>query len=138
MNTKTKMDVPDIGGLLGKITDKQGKGELGTTERQKVVSASEIKQNPEETGKQQNSKTNSPSIAKTFKRGNVKIGRPTVKSQDVEYVRIGAVIPKTVRQQMWDALNYEAFQMEDGQPIRTVDEIVTYALGQLLQTKTKK
>jgi hypothetical protein len=134
----TKMDVPDIGNLLGKITKKQESGELGKTARQKVVPVSEEKHKNEKTAFQKNVKLFSQEKEIKEKRESVKIGRPTVKNKDVEYVRLGAVIPKTVKQKMVDALNYEIFHMENGQPIRTVDEIVTLALWQLLNSKVKK
>ncbi len=142
----TKMDVPDIGNLLGKITKKQESGELGKTERQKVVSVNEPEQEIVKTGKRTNDTTANQELVKLFPQENdltqsqetPKIGRPTAKRKDIEYVRLGAVIPKTIRQKMMDALNYEIFQMESGQPIRTVDEIVTFALWQLLNSKVIK
>ena len=142
----TKMGVPDIGNLLGKITKKQESGELGKTERQKVVSVNEPEQEIVKTGKRTNDTTANQELVKLFPQENdltqsqetPKIGRPTAKRKDIEYVRLGAVIPKTIRQKMMDALNYEIFQMESGQPIRTVDEIVTFALWQLLNSKVIK
>jgi hypothetical protein len=143
----TKMDVPDIGNLLGKITKKQESGELGKTDRQKVVPVNEPEQQIVKTESQPDSTTATQEIVKSFPQENnltpqppvtPKIGRPTAKRRDIEYVRLGAVIPKSIRQKMVDALNYEVFHMENGQPIRTVDEIVTFALWQLLNSKVIK
>jgi hypothetical protein len=143
----TKMDVPDIGKLLGKITKKQESGELGKTDRQKVVPVNEPEQQSVKTERQPDSTPATQEIVKSFPQENnltpqppitPKIGRPTAKRRDIEYVRLGAVIPKSIRQKMVDALNYEVFHMENGQPIRTVDEIVTFALWQLLNSKVIK
>ena len=138
MNAKTKtMDVPDIGGLLGKITDKRDRGELGVTERQHVT--------PVLPEKQENKKTEDHNNVKTLPRKPVSVlkrvkaettstgGRPTLKRPDVEYVRLGAQIPKVIKQQMKDALNYGRFKTEDGLPITTVDELLTLALERLLK-----
>ena len=142
----TKMDVPDIGRLLGKITKKQESGELGKTDRQKVVPVTTPEQEIIKTESQKDDTTARQEIVKSFPQENdlmqtqeaPKIGRPTAKRKDIEYVRLGAVIPKSISQKMKDALNYEVFQMENGQPIRTVDEIVTFALWQLLNSKVIK
>lgn len=138
------MDVPDIGGLLGKITDKRDKGELGITERQHVTPVKTENQENDKAFTQKNEETEKPENKKTEKVLNVKTlkrvkmvrtatgGRPTLKDREVEYVRLGAQIPKPVRQQMNDALNYERFKTENGEPIKTVDELLTLALERLL------
>lgn len=138
MNAKTKtMDVPDIGGLLGKITDKRDRGELGVTERQHVTPVLTEKQENNKIDKQQNVKTLQRKPASILKRVRAEStstgGRPTLKSPDVEYVRLGAQIPKVIKQQMKDALNYERFKTEEGVPITTVDELLTLALERLLK-----
>ena len=94
MNTKTKtMDVPDIGGLLGKITDKRDRGELGVTERQHVTPVLTEKQENDKTDKQLNKKTIQRKPVPILKRVRAESsstgGRPTLKSPDVEYVRLG-------------------------------------------------
>lgn len=142
----TKMDVPDIGNLLEKITKKQESGELGKTDRQKVVPVNASEQEVIKTKSQEDCSTARQEIVKLFSQENnlmqaqetPKIGRPTAKRKDIEYVRLGAVIPKSISQKMKDALNYEVFQMENDQSIRTVDEIVTFALWQLLNSKVIK
>jgi hypothetical protein len=147
--TQKKPNVDDIKNLLGHLSAKRDSGELPKTEVQFVQPLASNSTQERENGiteKSNNEKTEIPENVKTFsqekgktdKRERVKTGRPTAKSKDIEYVRLGAVIPKTVKQKMVDALNYEIFQLEDGQPVRTVDEIVTIALEQLLNTKTKK
>ena len=138
MNTKTKMDVPDIGGLLGKITAKQSQGELGKTDRQKVVLVSDEKQENGETKEQFNVKSFSQENAKTIKQEIVKTGRKSRRQEGVDYVRIGAVIPKGMRQQMSNALTYEVFKNKKGEPIKTVDEIIQLALERLLTGVAKK
>jgi hypothetical protein len=138
MNTKTKMDVPDIGRLLGKITDKQSQGELGTTDRQKVVLVSEETQENKKTEKQNNVKSFSQENGKTIKQEIVKTGRKSRRQEGVDYVRIGAVIPKGMRQQLSDALTYEVFKNKKGESIKTVDEIIQLALERLLTGVAKK
>lgn len=138
MNTKTKMDVPDIGGLLGKITAKQSQGELGKTDRQKVVLVSDENQENGETKEQSNVKSFSQENAKTVKQEIVKTGRKSRRQEGVDYVRIGAVIPKGMRQQMSNALTYEVFKNKKGEPIKTVDEIIQLALERLLTGVDKK
>jgi hypothetical protein len=146
MNAKNKaMDVPDIGGLLGKITDKRDKGELGTTERQHVIPVKTEKQENEklftqknvETEKSENKKTDKPSNDKTLKRvvmvRTATGGRPTLKNREVEYVRLGAKIPKEVKQLMESALTYEWFVADDGTPLKTADELLALILYGLLK-----
>lgn len=60
-------------------------------------------------------------------------GRPTFKDPAVEYVRLGAQIPKHIKQKMKDAVNHERFKTEEGVPITTVDELLTLALERLLK-----
>ena len=66
----TKMDVPDIGRLLGKITKKQESGELGKTDRQKVVPVNAPEQEIIKTEKQQDSETARQEIVKSFPQEN--------------------------------------------------------------------
>jgi hypothetical protein len=126
------MSVPDIGGLLGKISEKRE--ELPKTERQHVVTAPDTK-------KQENTKSDKPvnellftqKNQKTAKQKNIKTGRPSLKNEDIDYVRLGCNIPKVIRQKAGDALNYERFKTPDGTVIKTLDELVTLALAQLLK-----
>lgn len=126
MNTKTKLDVPDIGGLLGKITDKQGKGELGKTDRQAVVPISEIKQkNAETTSGASSTHSNN----KTKKQLNIKTGRPTTKRDDLEYARIGASIPADLKKDAQTALTNKWLRLPDGSPIGTMEDLIAHALA---------
>ena len=127
------MSVPDIGGLLGTISKKRD--ELPKTERQHVVTAPDTeKRESKKTEKQENELLFSQKNAKTEERKNKKTGRPSVKDKDnIEYVRLGCNIPKTIRQKAGDALNYERFKTPDGTVIKTLDELVTLALAQLLK-----
>jgi hypothetical protein len=134
MNTKTKtMSVPDIGGLLGTISKKRD--ELPKTERQHVVTApSAEKQENVQTEEPKNDKSFTQKNAKTEKQKNKKTGRPSAKDKDnIEYVRLGCNIPKTIRQKAGDAITYEKFKTPEGKPIKTLDELVTLALAQLLK-----
>lgn len=126
MNTKTKaMNVPDIGNLLGKISEKRD--ELPKTERQHVVTVPEAE-------KPQNDKSFAQKNKKTEEQEKKKTGRPTAKDKkNIEYVRLGCNIPKLIRQQSRDAINYERFKTTEGEPIKTLDELVTLALTKLLQ-----
>ena len=58
-------------------------------------------------------------------------GRPTVKREDVEYMKISPRIPKELRQEIGVKLMQERFIDSDGQKIKTLDELVTYALEKL-------
>ena len=146
MATKTKTsNVPDIGGLLNRISEKRE--ELPKTERQVVQPVSTEKQENVKTLKQENENTFNRENVKTNKRINDKTqkpenkknggvgGRPSLKRDDVEYVRIGANIPKPIRQLLNDAINYERFQNEDGVVIKTIDEVISLALERLLKAK---
>jgi hypothetical protein len=127
------MNVPDIGNLLGKISEKRD--ELPKTERQHVVTAPDAgKQENAQKEELKNDKSFSQKNTKTEERKNKKTGRPSAKDKDnIEYVRLGCNIPKTIRQKAGDALNYERFKTPDGTVIKTLDELVTLALAQLLK-----
>jgi hypothetical protein len=127
------MNVPDIGNLLGKISEKRD--ELPKTERQHVVTAPGAeKQENAKKEEQKNDKSFSHKNVKTEERKNKKTGRPTAKDKDnIEYVRLGCNIPKTIRQKAGDAITYEKFKTPEGKPIKTLDELVTLALAQLLK-----
>jgi hypothetical protein len=109
MATK-KTDVPDIGSLLGTITKKRD--EIPKTEIQHVQAVKPLKQ--------ENSKT--PNAG----------GRPTVKPQNVEYVKVSPRIPKQLKKRVEIALVEERFKDRNGRSITTLDEIIAHALHQLL------
>ena len=62
-------------------------------------------------------------------------GRPTIKRDDVEYVKISPRIPKLLKQQVSVVLAQEKFRDYDGYTIKTLDELVTFALEKLLNEK---
>lgn len=126
------MSVPDIGGLLGTISKKRD--ELPKTERQHVVIAPDTeKHESTKMDKQENELLFSQKNKKTKDQENKKTGRPTLKDEGIEYVRLGCNIPKVIRQKAGDAINYERFKTPDGTVIKTLDELVTLALAQLLK-----
>jgi hypothetical protein len=137
MNTKIKtMAVPNISNLLGKITEKRDNGEIPKTERQHISPIKEEYKDNVENIKQENINTLKRENVNSTKRTNEKLttlGRPTTKSEKIEYTRIGAVIPKKLRQEVATALIYEQFKTEEGNIIKTLDDIVTHALTQLLK-----
>ena len=132
MNTKAKpMSVPNIGELLGKISEKRD--ELPKTERQHVITATKVeKQENNETLKQENVESLLQNNNKTTKQEIIKTGRPSLKNPDIEYVRLGCNIPKALRQNAGDAINHEQFTTPDGKVIKTLDGLVTLALTRLL------
>ena len=96
--------IPDVSSLLGNIAKKQKNGELGSSPLQTVKP---IAKPVEETNsdikefKSKNSKTtkkidNISSEADRRPQG----GRPTVKREDVEYMKISPRIPKELRQEI--------------------------------------
>lgn len=112
------MSVPDIGNLLGKISEKRD--ELPKTERQHVVTAPDAeKRENDQTEKPKNDKSLTQKNEKTEERKNKKTGRPTAKDKDnIEYVRLGCNIPKPIRQKAGDAINHEKFKTPEGNPSR--------------------
>lgn len=122
-----KMDVPDIGNLLGEISKKRDSGELPKTEIQHVQ--------PVKEQKQENTKTLKREIVKTVKQENNEPrgagGRPSVKREDIEYVKISPRIPKSLKKQVEIALVEERFSDKEGRAITTLDEIVALALARL-------
>ena len=59
-------------------------------------------------------------------------GRPSIKKDSVEYVKMSPRIPKTLKKQVDIALIHERFKDSDGNLIKTLDEIVSLALERLL------
>lgn len=122
-----KMDVPDIGNLLGAISKKRDSGELPKTEiqhvqpvkEQELNNSSELKHKNGKTGKQENNESRGAG------------GRPSVKREDIEYVKISPRIPKALKKQVEIALVEERFSDKEGRAITTLDEIVALALSRL-------
>lgn len=127
MATK-KMDVPDIGNLLSEISKKRDSGELPKTEIQHVqpvkaqehINSNELKRQNGKTGKQENGETRGVG------------GRPSVKREDIEYVKISPRIPKALKKRVEIAMIEERFSDKEGRAITTLDEIVELALTRLV------
>lgn len=130
-----KIDVPDISNLLGEISKKRDSGELPKTEIQHVQPVKEQKHENSIELKQENSKTPKRVNAKTEKQENIEPrgagGRPSVKREDIEYVKISPRIPKSLKKQVEIALVEERFSDKEGRAITTLDEIVALALARL-------
>jgi hypothetical protein len=126
-----KMDVPDIGSLLGKIAEKRDSGEIPRTQRQHVTPVREVEEESRKevkTAKRENSKTTKSAAGESSARG----GRPSVKQEGIEYVKISPRIPKSINQRAKFALAAERFQDGEGRAIKTLDELVAMALDKLL------
>lgn len=127
MATK-KMDVPDIGNLLGQIAGKRDSGELTKAPIQSVQPVAEAKES-------KNSNTpkseNAPAKVVTDA-GRPPGGRPSVKKDSVEYVKISPRIPKPLKRRVDIAIVEERFRDKDGHPIKTLDEFVAFALDKLV------
>ena len=129
-----KMNVPDIGGLLGRIAEKRDSGELPRTEVQRVQ--------PVETEERMNVDTLKSKTGKTEKQkkgalvradGSNVTGRPTMKAVDIEYVKLSPRIPKGLKKIVEIALVEERFKDDEGRVITTIDEIVALALARLMK-----
>jgi hypothetical protein len=127
--------IPDVSSLLGNIAKKQKNGELGSSPLQTVKpiakpveeTNSDIKEFKSKNAKTTKTIDNISSEADRRPQG----GRPTVKREDVEYMKISPRIPKELRQEIGVKLMQERFIDSDGQKIKTLDELVTYALEKL-------
>jgi hypothetical protein len=134
MTTKKKLNVPDIGGLLGKISEKRE--EMPKTPVQSVqpveegAEAKPAGSKTVKTLKSKNSKTAKQAAPEVKPRATG--GRPTLKKDSVEYVKVSPRIPKALKKKVDLALVNERFVDQDGTSINTLDEIVAYALEKLL------
>lgn len=129
-----KINVPDIGSLLGQIAEKRDSGELPRTEVQRVQ--------PVETEERMNVDTLKSKAGKTEKQknrvlvrtdGSSVTGRPTMKAVDIEYVKLSPRIPKGLKKIVEIALVEERFKDDEGRVITTIDEIVALALARLMK-----
>lgn len=134
--TKRKKTVPDLGGLLGQISAKRD--ELPKTPVQTVQPVAESDEENAmkldkavKTLKGKNSKTakQKPSTPDSYRGMG---GRPSLKKASIEYVKISPRIPKLLKKQVDMALVQEVFQDEEGNHIKTLDEIVAIGLKKLL------
>jgi hypothetical protein len=127
MATTKKMDVPDIGGLLGKISSKRE--ELPKSPIQSVQPVpSEVDENKAvETAERKTVKTTAVEEKKVRGTG----GRPSVKRDDIEYVKISPRIPEDLKTLVDVALSTKRFRYKNGNPIKTLDELTALALARL-------
>lgn len=137
MATKAKMDVPDIGNLLGQISQKRDSGELPKTEIQHVqpVKTEELTNLKEL--KSKNILTQKSNDVKTGKLAHSEEtrgpgGRPKKLKVGVEYFKMSPRIPVALKEELDVALSRKKFRDADGLPITTVDTIVELALTRLL------
>lgn len=139
MATNKKQDTfktPSIGGLLGAITENVKHQEA--VPRQIVTPVKELKQENTKTVKQ-DALGEKPNLnTQEFNHLNskevkTKTGRKTAKSEDVEYVKFSPKIPVNVKFEASKAVLERRFTDKDGQVIKTLDELVSYALQKLLQ-----
>jgi hypothetical protein len=124
-----KINMPDIGGLLGQISEKRDSGELPRTEIQRVQPVKDESRINVKTVKRKNTKTSKePTSA-----GRSSGGRPSVKQEGIEYVKLSPRIPKALSTQAKIALAEERFKDKDGQPVKTLDELVALAFERLFR-----
>ena len=129
-----KMNVPDIGGLLGRIAEKRDSGELPRTEVQRVQPVETEERMNVDTLKSKAGKTENQKIRGLVRTdGSSVTGRPTMKAVDIEYVKLSPRIPKGLKKTVEIALVEERFKDEDGRVITTMDEIVAFALARLMK-----
>ena len=122
-----KLDVPDIGNLLGKISEKRESGELPKSPIQSVQPVAEL---PEKSFNSKTSKSkNSQYVDESLRRP---VGRRSLKRPDVEYVKISPNIPKPLKRRVDMAIAAEDFKDREGNIVNTLDELVALALERLL------
>ncbi len=117
MATNKKPQVPDIGNLLEKITEKRDRGEIPKTEIQHVQPVSE-------------KQMILPSLQPARK-----MGRLSSKKEGVEYVKIGPKIPANMKFEIDMALVERRFTRDDGTPVRSIDDITELAFEYLFASK---
>ena len=127
MATTKKMDVPDIGGLLGKISSKREELPKSPIQSVQPVHSESDENKAVETDKRKNTKT--PAIEEKKVRGIG--GRPSVKRDDIEYVKISPRIPKRLKKRVEIALIEERFRDVNGHLVNTLDEFTALAFERL-------
>ena len=121
------MDVPDIGGLLGKISSKREELPKSPIQSVQPVHSEADENKAVETEKRKNTKT--PTIEEKKVRGTG--GRPSVKRDDIEYVKISPRIPKRLKKRVEIALIEERFGDVNGHLVKTLDELTALAFERL-------
>lgn len=134
MASTKKMDVPDISGLLGKISEKRHDLPKAPTQRVQVVEEKPAEPKADETAKRKHVKTAKHSVEEVRGVG----GRPSVKKEDIEYVKLSPRIPLELKRKVVDAINYNRYQDEEGNVIKTMDEFVALAIARLLGNTGRK
>lgn len=127
---KKKMSVPDIGGLLGKISEKREE-----MPKAPIQAVQPVEDGRGKTIKSKNDKTLKLKNSAFGEQESSQVrpcGRPSAKKEDVEYVKISPRIPKELKKKVDIALVYERFLDAEGNSIKTLDEIVSHALERLL------
>lgn len=128
MATK-KMNVPDLGNLLGKITEKRESGELPKTEIQRVQ--------PVDTAKRSAGQPEQSVTLSAEPENKPVVGRPSTKVDGVEYVKISPRIPKALKKSADFSMVEERFKDKNGRSVTTMDELVALALERLLEESRK-
>ena len=133
--SNTKKGVPDVTSLLGNIAQKQKNGELGASPIQAVKPVEVLAEKIGDEVKEFKSK-NSQSVVRVDNKSREadrrpQGGRPSVKRDDIEYMKISPRIPKYLREEIGVKMAQQKFIDRDGKRIMTLDELVTYALEKL-------
>ena len=133
--SNTKKGVPDVTSLLGNIAQKQKNGELGASPIQAVKPVEVLAEKTGDEVKEFKSR-NSQSIVRVDNKSREadrrpQGGRPSVKRDDIEYMKISPRIPKYLREEIGVKMAQQKFVDRDGKRIMTLDELVTYALEKL-------
>ena len=125
MASTKKMDVPDIGGLLGQIATKRHDLPKAPIQSVQPMEIKPLERKADNTAKHKNVKS-------TDDRTRGVGGRPSVKKDDIEYVKLSPRIPKALKKRVEVALIEERYRDEEGAVVKTMDEFVALALDRLL------
>jgi len=128
MATAKKMDVPDIGGLLGKISEKRHDHPKTPIQSVNPVDEKPAERKAVKTAKRQTDEPAHQVDDRTRGGG----GRPSIKKEDIEYVKLSPRVPKDLKKRAEMALIEERYRDEEGNVIKTMDEFVALALDRLL------
>lgn len=131
------MGTEDIRGLLGIIDEKRREQPKAVIQHVQPVEEASLKD--VKISKQENSKEERILRGKTLESKRIKevlkIGRPSDKRPDVEYVKISPKIPRALKKQVDLALVNERLRDGDGNIITTLDGCVAWALELLTNSK---